>query len=374
MIIGYEAKRLYQNMSGLGNYSRNTLNLLAQYYPDNQYVLFAPQLSTLYTCPECVSVITPSSNFSKRLRFLWRAVWVPKLLKYNHIDVFHGLSNGLPVGTEKTGIPSLFTVHDLIYIRFPEYYKKIDRMLYKFFVTRSCRTATKIIAISHSTRNDLINLLGVDPNKIEVIYQSCNKLFYERVDESVKRNVRQKYALPEKFILCVGTIEQRKNQLAILEGLVKERLKIPLVILGKPTAYKMLLDDFILENDLRNQVLFLQNTSSCELQTIYQMAEIMVYPSFFEGFGLPVLEAQASGCPVITSNISSMPEAGGEGALYIDPTNSTEIGSAIRKILIDDKLKEELIQKGTANSAFFADQMVAEKLMALYQSVVKEHR
>ena len=204
-------------------------------------------------------------------------------------------------------------------------------------------------------------------------WQSCNKQFYERVEETQKNIVRKKYALPDKFILTVGTIEQRKNQLAILEGLVKEKLEIPLVILGKPTEYKMLLDDFIKENDIRKQIIFLHNSGTEELQTIYQMAEIMVYPSFFEGFGLPVLEAQASGCPVITSNISSLPEAGGEGALYIDPANSAEIGSAIRKIMTDSKLKEELIKKGTAHSMLFSDQLVAEKLMGLYQSLVQRH-
>lgn len=371
MIIGYEAKRLYQNLSGLGNYSRNTLNILARYFPENRYVLFAPQLSTLYTCPDCVSVITPGSRFSKKLRFIWRAYWTPKLLKRNNIDVFHGLSNGLPVGIEKTGIPSVFTVHDLIFMRFPQFYKKIDRMFYKFFMVRGCRTATKIIAISQQTKSDLINLCGVDPKKIVVIYQSCNKQFYQRVDETQKSIVRQKYSLPDKFILAVGTIEQRKNQLAILEGLVKQKLEIPLVILGKPTEYKMLLDDFIKENDIRKQIIFLHNTGTEELQTIYQMAEIMVYPSFFEGFGLPILEAQASGCPVITSNISSMPEAGGEGALYIDPANSAEIGRAIRNILTDSKLKEELIQKGTSHAMLFSDQLVAEKLMQLYQSLVE---
>jgi glycosyltransferase involved in cell wall biosynthesis len=373
MIIGYEAKRLYQNLSGLGNYSRNTLNILARYFPENRYVLFAPQLSTLYTTPDCVSIITPGSRFSKKLRFIWRAYWTPKLLKCNHIDVFHGLSNGLPLGIEKTGIPSVFTVHDLIFMRFPGFYKKIDRMLYKFFMVRGCRTATKIIAISQQTKTDLINLCGVDPKKIEVIYQSCNKQFYEKVDETQKSIVRQKYALPDKFLLSVGTIEQRKNQLAILEGLVKEKLEIPLVILGKPTEYKMLLDDFIKENDIRRQIIFLHNTGTEELQAIYQMAEIMVYPSFFEGFGLPVLEAQASGCPVITSNISSMPEAGGDGAMYIDPANSAEIGNAIRKIMTDSRLKKELIQKGTAHSLLFSDQLVAEKLMGLYQSLVSGH-
>ena len=205
-----------------------------------------------------------------------------------------------------------------------------------------------------------------------MIHQSCDKLFYERVTEEQKELVRQRYNLPGKFILCVGTIESRKNQLAILKGVVEEKLDVPVVLLGKPTEYKQVLDEFIVEAGIRSQLIFLHGTNMEELQAIYQMAEVMVYPSFFEGFGLPVLEAQASGCPVITSDISSMPEAGGEGALYIDPYNNTEIGAAIRKVLKNDEIRKEFVQKGAENAALFSEQIVAEKLMSLYQSLVTQ--
>jgi glycosyltransferase involved in cell wall biosynthesis len=374
MIIGFEAKRLFQNFSGLGNYSRNTVNLLSEFYPDNRYVLFAPILTNLYALPDNAEVITPATKFSKRFRPYWRLYKVSELLRPNKIDIYHGLSNVLPFGLKKTGVPSVITIHDLIFLRFPAFYKKIDRMLYRFFTIRSCKRATKILAISQQTKNDLINFLGIDAGKIEVVYQSCDKRYYEKVDETGKKAVRQKYNLPEKFILCVGTIEQRKNQLAILEGVVKEKLDIPIVLVGKPTEYKKQLDEYIIESDIRKQMIFLHKTNSAELQAIYQMAGIMVYPSFFEGFGLPVLEAQASGCPVITSNISSLPEAGGDAALYVDPGNSAEIGAAIKKLLTDLDLKNELIQKGFINSRKFMDQAVAENLMKLYQSLVKESR
>jgi glycosyltransferase involved in cell wall biosynthesis len=372
MVIGFEAKRLFQNFSGLGNYSRNTVNLLARYYPDNSYVLFAPKLTNLYTCSQPVNVIAPDSGFSKRFKAIWRMYKVSGLLNANKVDIFHGLSHVLPLGLKKTGVPSVVTIHDLIFLRFPNFYKKIDQILYRFFTSSACRRATKILAISQQTKTDLIELLGVNPEKIEVIYQSCNKLFYERVDTAQKEAVRKKYGLPEKFVLCVGTIEQRKNQLAILEGVVLEKLEIPVVLLGKPTTYKMQLDEFINESGIRKQLVFLHNTDASELQAIYQMAEIMVYPSFYEGFGLPVLEAQASGCPVITSNVSSMPEAGGEGAIYINPGNSAEIGLAIRNILTNSHLRNDLIQKGTANAQLFNDQLVAEKLMNLYKSLVNK--
>ena len=370
MIIGIEAKRLFHNFSGLGNYSRNTVNLLSKFYPDNKYVLFAPILTDLYKTPENVQVITPQANISRRLRPYWRLYKVSGLLKPNKIDIYHGLSNVLPFGLKKSGVPSVLTIHDLIFLRFPAFYKKIDRMLYRFFTIRSCHRATKILAISQQTKTDLIDLLGIDAGKIEVVYQSCDKRYYEKVEEELKQAVRLKFNLPEKFILCVGTIEQRKNQLAILEGMVQEKLDIPIVLVGKPTEYKKQLDEFIFESDIRKQLIFLHQTNSDELQAIYQMAEIMVYPSFFEGFGLPVLEAQASGCPVITSNISSLPEAGGDAALYVDPSNSQEIGLAIKKILTDNDLKNELIQKGYVHSRKFNDQAVAANLMKLYQSLV----
>jgi glycosyltransferase involved in cell wall biosynthesis len=374
MIIGYEAKRVFQNLSGLGNYSRNMISQLANYYPENSYVLFAPVVTDLYCMPKSVKVISPFSGFSKKIRPYWRMYKVSKILKYNNIDIFHGLSNVLPFGIKESGVPSVLTIHDLIFLRYPHYYKKVDQILYRYLTIRSCHNATKILAISHQTKNDLVNLLGIDPQKIEVIHQSCNNLFYEKVEDSRKEAIRLKFNLPDKFILSVGTIEQRKNQLSILQGVVQENLDIPVVLLGKPTDYIKQLDEFIDRSNIRKQLIFLHKTSLAELQAIYQMAEIMVYPSFYEGFGLPVLEAQASGCPVITSNISSLPEAGGNGAMYIDPASSKEIGRAIRDVLTNDDLKNELIQKGTANALLFNDQTVAIKLMQMYQSLYNSGR
>ncbi|MCK9414264.1 MAG: glycosyltransferase family 4 protein [Prolixibacteraceae bacterium] len=371
MVIGFEAKRLFQNRSGLGNYSRNTVNLLARFYPENKYLLFAPKLTTLFSPSESVQVILPKSKFFARFASYWRIYRVARLAKKYHTDIFHGLSHVLPAGIEKKGIPTIVTIHDLIFLRFPSFYRQIDRQLYYHNTMSSCRRCTKVLAISHQTKEDIIHYLGIPEEKIVVLHQSCDKRFYEKVDEDQKYLVRQKYQLPEKFILCVGTIEQRKNQLAILMGVVSEQLTIPVVLLGKPTEYKKILDEFIIESGIRKQLIFLHNTDFFELQAIYQLAEIMVYPSFFEGFGLPVLEAQASGCPVITSNISSLPEAGGDGAVYVDPSNSSEIGMAIRKVLTDNEFKEELIKKGTANALMFSDQAVGEKLFTLYQSLVK---
>ncbi len=369
MNIGFEAKRIFENRSGLGNYGRNMINLLDRFYPENRYKLFAPKLTKLYSTPCSSEVITPRTFLFVFFKSFWRLYKVAKLLNINKIDVFHGLSHVLPYGIEKTGVPSVVTIHDLIFIRYPEYYKKFDRYIYRHIYLSSCQRATKIIAISNQTKSDLINYFKIIPEKIEVIYQSCDSCFYNRLSEKRKTSIRLKYKLPQKYILCVGTIEQRKNQLALLEAVVAEKVDTTVVILGRPTEYINILNQFISESGIREQVIFLHHTTTDELQGIYQMAEVMVYPSFFEGFGLPVLEAQASGCAVITSNMSSLPEAGGEGALYINPADISEIGQAIRNVLLNPKLKEDLIEKGIANAQLFSEKLAAERLMKLYNDL-----
>ena len=373
MIIGFEAKRVFQNNSGLGNYSRNTVNMLVKYFQGNKYKLFAPKITDLYTPDSSsVEVVLPPPFWRRYLGSYWRINKVAQLLKSNHIDLFHGFSQILPFGIENTGIPSVVTIHDLIFLRYPGYYKWIDRKIYYFFTLSSCRRATKIIAISNQTKSDLIRFFGIHPDKIEVLYQSCDSRYFEKVDLVLKSSVRQKFNLPERFILCVGTIEKRKNQLAILEAAVNEKLTTTIVILGKATEYINELQQFIQEAGVRKQVIFLHHTTTVELQAIYQMAEVMIYPSFFEGFGLPVLEAQASGCPVITSGISSLPEAGGEGALYIDPKNRSEIGHALKNVLSNNTLKQDLIKRGAANAERFGEKIVAERLMKFYNSLANK--
>ena len=371
MIIGFEAKRVFQNFSGLGNYSRNTINLLNKFYPENQYKLFAPKLTNLFVLPPSTEVITPVSFLWKYFRSYWRLHKCSKLLKCNKIDIFHGLSHVLPSGIKKTGIPSVLTIHDLIFMRFPEYFKKLDRKMYESITRNSCNRANKIIAISNQTKADLVSYFNIDPQKIEVVYQSCNSLFYDRVTEDEKSLIRLKYNLPNEFILNVGTIERRKNQLSILQGIFNEKIATPVVFIGKATEYINDLYQFILKSGLQKQVIFLHHTTDNELRTIYQMAKVMIYPSFFEGFGLPVLEAQASGCPVITSNISSLPEAGGEGALYVNPRDISEIGKVISRTLSDNQLREELIKKGAENAELFSDKLVAERLVRLYKSLLQ---
>lgn len=371
MNIGFDAKRAFNNAAGLGNFSRNSISALSREYPDDRQFLFNPgNRNPRFITPENSNEIKPERFWWKALKDLWRIFQITKLAKKHQLDVYHGLSHELPVGIEDTGVKSVVTIHDLIYIRYPSYYQRIDRKIYDRKFRHACRVANRIHSISEQTKHDLITFFDVPEEKITVIYQSINPVFFERAGKAIRQELRKKYQLPKKFILSVGTVEPRKNLLGLLEGMVASKVYIPLVVVGKITDYQHKVQKFI-EADLnRLQVFFLSGIHDDELAVLYQMAEVMVYPSLFEGFGLPVAEAQASGCPVITSNTSSLPEAGGEAAIYINPEKPEEIGKALKTLITDQKLRKALIAAGIINAQRFTPENFARQFKQLYNNLL----
>lgn len=367
MRIGFDAKRAFLNASGLGNYSRNTINALYHYSINNQCVLYTPEINDgLFKNYKQFEVHSPESTLAKIFKPVWRS-YSAGLLKKHQIDIFHGLSNELPHGIHNTKVPSVVTIHDLIFMRFPEFYKTIDRKIYHSKVKYACSSAKKIIAISNQTKEDIIRFLNVDPNKIEVVYQSVSPVFFEK-DKT--ENLRSKYNLSELFILAVGTHEPRKNQLSILKAIHSEKIDIQLVILGKPTSYTKKLTHFITENKMETQVKFLNNISENDLAGLYKIASYSVYISHFEGFGLPIIESMASSCPVITSNNSCLPETAGDAAILCAPGNFGELGTQIKTLLENEKLRNDLIQKGNERARLFHPEYFAEKMISLYTGIL----
>lgn len=368
MNIGFDAKRAFLNSSGLGNYSRNAIRALHNYYPNNKYVLFTPEIkSEWFTDYHKFDVISPDSPVSKIFKSLWRSFSVSGQLQKNEIDIFHGLSNELPEGVHKTTVPSVVTIHDLIFMHFPQFYKPIDRKIYYRKVKYACEAATKILAISNQTKEDIINYFDTNPDKIEVIYQSISPLFFEpqKSDE-----ILREYQLPEKYILSVGTIENRKNQLSLLQALHNAKIKTKVVFVGNPTIYSARLLKYISENKMDEQVKFLTNIPERDLAQLYRNASLSVYISLFEGFGLPVIESMASGCPVITSNVSCLPETAGGAALLCNPSKTDEIANAVKQLLENETLKKELISKGKERAQQFHPAFVSEKMISLYAKIL----
>ena len=368
MNLGYDAKRAFLNTSGLGNYSRNTLNALQKYYPQHEYTLFTPDLKIgMLKQQDAFKVIFPSKSMSKLKKTWWRNYQVSKEVEKQKVDLFHGLSNEFPKGIHKTSIPSVVTIHDLIFLRYPEFYKPIDRKIYYQKVKYASNVATKIIAISEQTKLDIVSFYGIHPAKIEVIHQSISPLFFDKADTV---SVQEKYQLPDHFVLAVGTVEERKNQLTVIKALQAKEIDLPLVLVGNPTSYCNDIHKYLAEYNIKDRVIFLKNIPEKDLAAIYQLAELSVYISVFEGFGLPVIEAMACGCPVITSNVSCLPETAGQAAILCSPENEEEIGNSIYNILNNDKLKQSLIQKGIDRAREFSAQNYAARLMNLYNGII----
>lgn len=383
MNIGFDAKRAFHNSTGLGHYSRTLIRLLEEYYPEHHYYLFNPKRSSRYNLKgNNLYEIVPTGFPDAMLTAAWRSSWVKKDLQRLKIDVYHGLSHEIPLGIKKTAIKSVVTIHDLIPERYPEQYNPIDVKIYRRKFLYACQQADKIIAISDQTRQDIIDFYKIPGEKIEICYQSCSPVFSVMASDEEKRKVAEKYELPPQFFLSVGSIVERKNLLNICKAffLLRNELDIPLVVIGDGGKYKQQVKDFILQHDLEKKIIFLSEQkkaksepgflSTPDLAVIYQLAIAMVYPSFFEGFGAPVLEALWSRLPVITSNVSCLPEVGGPGAYYVDPNSAAEIAEGMKKIYSDKELVATMKEKGIAHTKKFAPDIYAASVMNVYRSLV----
>ncbi len=383
MNIGFDAKRAYHNQTGLGHYSRTLIHSLAQYYPDHKYFLFNPKPSSLFEFEEeNIHEILPHGFPSVLFRSAWRSSWVKKDLKKLKIDLYHGLSHEIPIGIQKIKIKSVVTIHDLIHERYPEQYNPVDVKIYNKKFRYACQHADKVIAISEQTKKDIIEFYRIPSEKIVVCYQSCSPAFSEPLTEAQKRIVQLKYDLPAKFFLYVGSIIERKNLMSICKAIfiLRNELEVPLVVIGDGGKYKQQVKDFIKQNNLEKKIIFLSESLSAktsktfrnaeDFPAIYQSAIAMIYPSFFEGFGIPVLESLWSRLSVITSNISSLPEVGGDAAYYVNPQRAEEIAVAMKKICADEQFANCLKEKGWQQAQNFTQQRCAGAVMNVYKNLV----
>ena len=366
MKIAFDAKRFFHNTSGLGNYSRDLVRILAKYFPENEYILLnknkSERGSDILENPNVHFVETSKGQMSRQFK-------MGKDAQKQNADLFHGLSGELPLKWDKKPIKKIVTIHDLIFVRYPQYYSFFDRKIHLWKFKKAANSADKIIAISEQTKRDIIQFLKVSESKIEIIYQGCHKAFKEQQSNELIQITKQKFNLPERFILNVGTIEERKNLLNIVKGI--NDTNIPLVVVGKKTKYFQKISNFIQKNKMDKQVYFLEGVSMDELAIIYKLADIFVYPSFFEGFGIPVIEALLSKTVTVTSNTSCLPEAGGPDSVYVDPNNYLDIQSKIKFLWDNESERKRRADKGFEFVQKFNDETIANQLMRLYKKILQ---
>ncbi|KAA0130209.1 glycosyltransferase family 4 protein [Chryseobacterium sp. SN22] len=364
MKIAYDAKRFFHNTSGLGNYSRDLVRILSQYFPENKYLLLNKNKSErgadILQLPGVRFVETSKGQMSRQFK-------MGKDAQQAGADIFHGLSGELPLKWDKRSIRKAVTIHDLIFVRYPQYYSFFDRKIHFWKFKKAAESADKIIAISEQTKRDIIQFLKIPGPKVEVIYQGCHQAFKEKQSEEFTQNTKQKFNIPEKFILNVGTIEARKNLLNVVKAL--KDTGIPLVVVGKKTKYFKKVERFVQQNKI--EVRFLEGVSMDELAVLYKLAEIFIYPSLFEGFGIPVIEALFSRTVVITSNTSCLPEAGGPDSVYIDPQNYLDIRAKIKFLWENKAEAKRRADKGYHFVQKFNDEAIAEQLIRFYQDLIR---
>ena len=370
--IGFDAKRIVRNGTGLGAYSRTLVNDLAQY--PLQLSLYAPDKGRDDLRTQIIQRPNVAFKYANKPwpfgKAYWRSRGIVNDLQRDGVQLYHGLSGELPSGIRNSGIPSVVTIHDLIFLRHPEFYNPIDVKLYTWKFRRTLREATHIIAISECTKRDIIHYGQVPEDKISLIYQSCAQRFGAEPDPVVQQQVAQQYQLPERYILNVGSIESRKNVLQAVQSLLYIPADISLVIIGRPTPYTHKVMAYAQRHNLQHRVKVLHGVPDEHLPAIYSMAEVFVYPSVYEGFGIPIIEAIRCGLPVVGCSGSCLEEAGGPDNIYVAPGDVLGMANAIRRSLADADHRDERIQRSQAYIQRFAGIDVAGQVNQLYHQIL----
>ncbi|MFV0507049.1 MAG: glycosyltransferase family 4 protein [Bacteroidales bacterium] len=371
MKLAYDAKRITNNYTGLGNYSRFVVNNMAEQYPEDKLLLFSPDkakpaMMELISKSNNMEFMLPRKNLNNIRKAIWRSRGMTNDILHAKPDLYHGLTNELPFSIKSIGVPTIVTIHDLIFLHYPQFYKFIDRKIYNYKFRRACEDSAHIVAVSECTKRDIINFYKIAPKKVSVIYQGCNSLFMQKSSTDQKAEVKKKFHLPSEFILSVGTIEERKNLLLTVRALKASKLDIKLVVIGRRKKYAKQVDTFIEQNRMQGQVLFLKDVEFEELPTIYQLSSLFVYPSLYEGFGIPIIEALHSEVPTIGASGSCLEEAGGEGAVYINPHNHGELAEKMKWILSNKQQAQNMIDKGLEHVQNFDHEKVTKEMRELY--------
>jgi glycosyltransferase involved in cell wall biosynthesis len=370
--IGFDAKRAFHNASGLGNYSRDVLRILARHGPQHTYVAYNPKPARVRFEPPAgrVEARLPATLLGRAFPAVWRQVGIVRDLRRDGIELFHGLSAELPRGLARAGIPGVVTIHDLIFERLPELYAAVDRRIYREKARRAVAEARRVIAISEQTRRDLVELYGVDAGRVRVAYQGCHEAFQQEVAADVLGRVARERRLPPQFVLSVGTIEQRKNLALAVRALAKLP-RVGLVVVGRATPYLAEVERAAAEGGVSDRVLRLEGVDMRELAALYRLAGALVYPSRYEGFGIPIIEALFSGTPVVTTRGGCFEEAGGPGSAYVDPDDAGALAAELGSILGDEARREAMRRTGLEHARRFTDEAVAASLLDVYEEATR---
>ncbi|MCM8785123.1 MAG: glycosyltransferase family 4 protein [Candidatus Omnitrophica bacterium] len=369
---------LKKRKTGISWYTYYLVKNLAKIDKDNFYTLFGCSMGK-YKDKFLLKKEINSENFDISVKMLPGNL-VPAFLLFYPVELIHGKFDIIHILIHPYYCLHFFgklviTFHDVVHLIFPEMFSPFEVETYKFAAKRAVKKANKIIAVSYSTKKDLIKYLNVKPEKIEVIHEGLYNFFDVIYNENMIEKIKLKYGVKKKYILSVGTIEPKKNHIRLLNAFVKIKKKIndyQLIICGKPgwkaeEFYKRLSE---INDQIKKDIIVTNYIPLNDLTILYKEADIFVYPSLYEGFGFPILEAMNCGVPVITSNISSMPEVAGDAALLINPEDEDDIANAILKLVEERELRKDLIKKGLERVKLFTWENTAKKTLKVYKELM----
>ena len=370
MRVAIDARKLHD--FGIGTYTRNLLRHLARIDRDSEYLLLChqPDLGIgAQLGPNFRTVLEPSPNYSVR-----EQIHVPWLLHRERPDVFHAPHYVLPPAV---GCRSLVTIHDCIHLVFPQYLPNRAAYVYaKASMWSAARRSNRILTVSEASKRDIIRFLNVPPEKIVVVHNAIDERFRVTPSEEAIARVRERYQLDHRFVLYVGNIKPHKNLVRLIEAFDRLRKcgfdELTLLIIGDEISKLPALRRAVHSHKLHKHVRFLGYLPDETLAVLYRLAVVFVFPSLSEGFGLPPIEAMACGAPVVTSNVSSLPEVTGGAAVLVDPYDVESIADGIARVLNNPALREELRVKGIARALDFSWERSVARTREIYQEVAEK--
>lgn len=373
MKIGIDARPLRHPYTGIGKYLEQILRELAEADKENEYFLYCHQDFDLR--------FTVNHKWHKRIGWggvgtIWLHTQLPFMMTKDKLDVFWGPQYAIPFWPQK--IPRVVTVHDLVFHHYPETLPTLISLHNKLILKYYLATANQVIAVSHSTKKDLFKVYKLNDSKVQVVHLAakCDSLNAQTNNSS--KDVLDKFGVAPGYLLYVGTVEPRKNIIRLLEAYAMlstvQFIKVPLVIAGgMGWKYKGIIAK-VGELGLKDQVIFTGFLTEAEQDQIYLNAAIFIYPSLYEGFGLPPLEAMLRGIPVITSNTSSIPEVVGNAAMMVDPYNVEELAKTIELLYEDEDLRYNYSVKGIERSKEFSWEKAATTTLRILIETAEGNR
>jgi glycosyltransferase involved in cell wall biosynthesis len=378
MHIGLNAHLLSFSRSyraaGINSYIYNLLRCLPGVGKQHRYTVFLGDAEASGALPDLTTKMTSLPTVNPAVRIIWEQLVQPPQLWRERIDLLHSLAFVQPVVLPCAGV---ITIYDLSFFLFPEGFQPWRRLYLKWGTGYSARRARRIIAISNSTKQDIVRLLRVPGGKVEVVPCGVEEDFRPVEDPDLLEDFRSKRGLARRMILFVGTIEPRKNLVTLLRSyaLLRQQIQPPPLVIGGPKGWRHE-EVFaqVQELDLQEHVIFPGYIPREELPLWYNAADLFAYPSLYEGFGLPPLEAMACGTPVVSSNSSSLPEVVGDAGVLVNPHGVEEMSEAMQRLLSDNTLRAEMATRGLAQARTFSWQRAAAETLQVYDRAMTDHR